>query len=63
MPQEPAYADKRSKDCGAKSASEKAEGTMPSATVRRWGVGSPDQRHYRGSRVTRITHAASSFPA
>ena len=38
MPQEPAYADKRSKDCGAKSASERAEGTMPSANVRRWGV-------------------------
>jgi hypothetical protein len=40
---EPAFADKRSKDCGAPSASERAEGRMPAANVRRRGVGSPNQ--------------------
>jgi hypothetical protein len=42
MPREPAYANKRSKDCVAQFASERAEGTMPSASVRRRGMGSPE---------------------
>lgn len=44
MPQEPAYADQRSKDCGAPSASELTDATMASVNVRRLGVGTPDLR-------------------
>ncbi len=41
VPQEPAYADKRSQDGGAWSASERAVATMATANVRRWGTDNP----------------------
>jgi len=41
VPREPAYADKRSKDCGVQSASERAEDRMSAANVRRRGTGNP----------------------
>jgi hypothetical protein len=44
VPREPAYADKRSKDCGVLSASERAEDRMSAANVRRRGMGTPDPR-------------------
>ena len=44
MPREPAYADKRSQDGEAQSASERATGRMPVASVRRRGMGSPEPR-------------------
>ncbi|MEY3205698.1 MAG: hypothetical protein RLZZ21_2029 [Planctomycetota bacterium] len=47
MPQEPAYAAERSQDGGAKAASERAEGRMPVASVRRRGMGNPDLRESR----------------
>ena len=43
MPREPAYAGKRSKDCGVQSASEGAEDRMSGANVRRRGVGNPSR--------------------
>jgi hypothetical protein len=42
---ETAYADKRSKDCGAKSASERAQGRMPEVSVRRAAHGQPRTQH------------------
>jgi hypothetical protein len=45
---EPAYADQRSKDCAAQSASERAQGRMPEANVRRYGTGNPEPRHHLG---------------
>ena len=41
VPRESAYADKRSKDRGVQSASERAEDMMSGANVRRRGTGSP----------------------
>ena len=42
MPRKPAYADKRSQDGEAPSASERAEATEAEANVRRWGTGNPE---------------------
>jgi hypothetical protein len=42
MPREPAYDDERRQDAGATAASERAAGTMPAASVRRRGTGSPE---------------------
>ena len=42
---ETAYADKRSKDCGAKAASERAKDRMSVASVRRAAHGQPRTQH------------------
>ena len=43
MPREPAYVDKRSQDGEAQATSERANGTMPFANVRRRGMVSPER--------------------
>ena len=47
MPIEPALLAERSKDCEAKASTERAEGRMPVASVRRDGMGSPEPRSRR----------------
>jgi hypothetical protein len=63
-------ADQRSQDqsaCGgsvpggAQAASRERIAGKAEANVRRWGVGSPDQRHARGSSVKRIRPVNSRF--
>ncbi len=50
MPREPAYANKRSKDCVAQFASERAEGTMPIL----FGTGFAHQKVGNPGRLRRV---------
>jgi hypothetical protein len=56
VPREPAYADERSQDGGAKSASERVEAWRADTSVRRRGMGGPSPAHrLTGSPAHRLT--------
>ena len=68
MPREPAYAAERRQDAEAKAACERAKDRMSAASVRRRGVGSPEQRAHRlcltyASQAASVTSPAASRSA